>query len=350
MSQLRKELASSNGALLATSGGGYVLHVDREQVDVGRFERGLQEGERALENRDAQRACEELREALGLWRGAPLSDFTYQPFAQGEIARLQEMRLVALEARIDADLALGHHTQVVGELEALVREHPMREAVRAQLMIALYRCGRQADALDVYREGRKLISEELGLEPGPALRDVEAKVLAQSPDLAAPVVPATLPAAAPVAPATLPAAAPPAPAPPRRRAPGFLIAAAGVLLCAAALAAILGESNGGSTARASPPLDLARNSVALIDPRSGRPRLGLPLSGRPTDLAAGARRDRRGRDGRIQLAHDRGRRRGSDPAHGAREPHAGGRRGRRGRCVGGRCAARARRCTLRPGL
>ena len=169
-----------------------MLHVDREQVDVGRFERGLQEGERALEDGDPQRACEELREALGLWRGAPLSEFTYEPFAQGEIARLQEMRLVALEARIDADLALGHHTQVVGELEALVREHPMREAVRAQLMIALYRCGRQADALDVYREGRKHMSEELGLEPGPALRDVEAKVLAQSPDLAAPVVPATL--------------------------------------------------------------------------------------------------------------------------------------------------------------
>ena len=127
-----------------------------------------------------------LREALALWRGPALADFTYERFAQGEIARLEELRLGALEGRVEADLALGRHAQVVGELEALVREHPLRERVRGQLMLALYRCGRQAAALEVYRDGRRRMVDELGLEPGPALRELQEKILDQSADLEAP--------------------------------------------------------------------------------------------------------------------------------------------------------------------
>ena len=121
-----------------------------------------------------ERAAEALRSALALWRGPPLSDFASEPFAQGEIARLEELRLAALEERIEADLALGRHAELVSELEALVREHPLRERLRAQLMLALYRSGRQAEALAAYQQARRMLAEELGLEPGRALQELEA--------------------------------------------------------------------------------------------------------------------------------------------------------------------------------
>ena len=122
-------------------------------------------------------AAERLRGALGLWRGPPLADFTYEPFAQAEIARLEEARLASLEDRIEADLALGRHGQLVAELERLVREHPVRERLRGQLMLSLYRAGRQADALECYRIGRRAMIDELGIEPGRALQDLEAAIL-----------------------------------------------------------------------------------------------------------------------------------------------------------------------------
>lgn len=294
--QLRKELPSSNGGLLVTSGGGYVLRIGPQEVDISCFERALKEGERALGAGDPQRASDKLREALGFWRGPPLAEFTYASFAQSEIARLEELRLVALEERIEADLALGRHAQVAGELEGLVRAHPFRETLRAQLMIALYRCGRQAEALDAYRDGRRLMVEELGLEPGLALRELESKVLAQSPELDAPAVPSREPAGAPKPAArdgvSLIGGAEAEPAAASRRVkPGQLVAGAAVLLGAAALAALLRETGGGSSAGpAAPALDLARNSVALIDPATGRPKLGLPLPGRATDVAPGPRK------------------------------------------------------------
>src|SRR5215212_2285795 len=122
------------------------------------------------------------------WRcgGPALANFAYEQFAQGEIARLEELRLAALEQCVEADLALGRHGQVVGELEALVRAHPLRERVRGQLMLALYRCGRQAAALEIYRDGRRRMVEEQGLEPGPTLRELQEKILDQSADLNAP--------------------------------------------------------------------------------------------------------------------------------------------------------------------
>ena len=120
-----------------------------------------------------------LREAESLWRGRPLADLEFEPFARLEVQRLEELRLLAVEERIDAELALGRHPALCPELEALAAEHPLRERVRGQLMLALYRSGRQADALEVYRAGRSLLVEELALEPGPRLRQLERAILEQ---------------------------------------------------------------------------------------------------------------------------------------------------------------------------
>src|SRR5207247_8440843 len=130
-----------------------------------------------------------LAEALSLWRGPALADLAYESFAQTEIARLEELHLVAIEERIGAELQLGHHAELAGELEALVTEHPLREHLRSQLMRALYRAGRQAEALDAYHIGRRLLVDELGLEPRRALREPEQATPRQDPPLAPPPTP-----------------------------------------------------------------------------------------------------------------------------------------------------------------
>ena len=152
-------------------------------MDVHRFSRLAQEGRAALETGDAAAAEVVLREALALWRGPALADFVYEPFAQTQIARLEELRTVVVEERIDADLALGRHAELVSELEALVQAEPLRERPRAQLMLALYRSGRQADALAAYRAARETLVEELGIDPGPELRELEAAILRQDASL-----------------------------------------------------------------------------------------------------------------------------------------------------------------------
>ena len=124
-----------------------------------------------------------------MFRGEPLSDLAYERFAAPAVARLNELRLHVLELRIEADLAAGRHAELVPELEQLVAAHPLVERLREQLMLALYRCGRQADALERYREGREILDAELGLEPGPGLRDLEARILRQDPSLAPPPPP-----------------------------------------------------------------------------------------------------------------------------------------------------------------
>ena len=124
-----------------------------------------------------------LREALGLWRGPALADFALEPFAQVEIARLEERRTAAREDLLDAELELGRHAQLVGELEALVAEHPLRERLRGQLMLALYRSGRQAEALEAYREARETLVEELGIEPSPELQQLEQAILRHDQEL-----------------------------------------------------------------------------------------------------------------------------------------------------------------------
>lgn len=176
LSQLRKALPKD---IIVTRSPGYVLHVRREELDLHRFERLTEQGRHALERGDVAGASARLEEALGLWRGPALADVAYESFAQAAINRLEELRLAAHELRIEAGLALGQHAELVAELEELVTEHPLRERLRAQLMLALYRSGRQAEALDTYREARRTLLETLGIEPGPALRELERAILRQ---------------------------------------------------------------------------------------------------------------------------------------------------------------------------
>jgi class 3 adenylate cyclase len=170
---------------LETRAGGYAIRVQPDELDLERFEGLLAQGREALAD-DPADAAETLREALTLFRGEPLADFRYEPFAQGEIARLGELRLQALEERIEADLALSRSEELVPELERLIEANPLRERLTAQLMLALYRSGRQAAALDTYRRARERLVEELALEPGSELRALEAAILRQETSLAAP--------------------------------------------------------------------------------------------------------------------------------------------------------------------
>ena len=180
ISQLRKLLPV--GAL-ETVPPGYRLAVDPATVDLFEFVRLGEEGRSALTAGDAAGGANRLRAALALWRGAPLADLAGLPFAQAEIRRLEELRLVALEERIEADLGLGRHGQLVPELELLVAEHPLRERLRAQLMLAFYRAGRQTDALAVYQRARATLVDELGIEPGESLRTLERAILVHDPSL-----------------------------------------------------------------------------------------------------------------------------------------------------------------------
>ena len=174
VSHLRKALGTG---VIVTQGRGYRLAAAPGQVDAVRFEALGGEGRRALASGDAARARERLCTALGLWRGEPLADFAYEPFAQGEIERLWEARLVAIEDRIEADLALGADGELVGEIESLIAANPLAERLRGQLMLALYRAGRQADALAAYRQASELLREELGLEPSRPLQNLERAIL-----------------------------------------------------------------------------------------------------------------------------------------------------------------------------
>jgi DNA-binding SARP family transcriptional activator len=178
VSRLRRALAAA-GDRLITRPPGYVLELRADELDSDRFERLYETARAALAAGDAEEALALLRQADALWRGQPLAEFTYEPFAQAAIARLEELRINAREELIEAQLALGQHDQVVSELEAFVREHPFRERARGQLMLALYRCGRQAQALDAFQQARKTMVEELAVEPGEALRDLEQAILRQ---------------------------------------------------------------------------------------------------------------------------------------------------------------------------
>ena len=178
VSQLRKAIGPDR---LLTRPRGYELRVDEGELDLDRFERLVREG-RELLGADSKGAAKRLGEALELWRGPALAEFS-EPFARDAGARLEEERLAALEERIDADLALGRHDRLVPELEELVAREPLRERPRAQLMLALYRAGRQADALDLYRRTRETLSEELGIEPSRELQELERRILQQDPEL-----------------------------------------------------------------------------------------------------------------------------------------------------------------------
>jgi DNA-binding SARP family transcriptional activator len=186
VSQLRKALGPS----LRRAGSGYVIDADAEQLDTVRFEQLLLAGQAALAAGRPQDAAATLRQALELWLGAPLGGVGDEQFASIERGRLDQLRATAVEARIDADLALGRHGDLIGELETLVAEHPLRERFRGQLMLACYRSGRQADALEAYRAARETLVEELGIEPGRELQELERAILVQDEALEAPAAPA----------------------------------------------------------------------------------------------------------------------------------------------------------------
>jgi len=262
VSRLRKEFGEG---VVLTGRGGYLLDVEADRLDATRFERMAADGREALESGDPRRARALLQEALDTWRGRPLADFAYEQFAQPEIARLGELRLLALEERIEADLDLGRHAALVPELETLTREHPERERLRAQLMLALYRSGRQAEALASYREARRAFADRLGLEPSRELQALEQSILEQDPALDAPVG------------ARRPVAAG------RRGGPGVLIVLGGAVLLLAAVAAMFAAGDDAA--------DVERatgNSLAVIDPESNRLVATIPTGVRPTDVAAGA--------------------------------------------------------------
>ena len=196
VSRLRRALSPKPGEhrdeLVVTHGHGYQLVLDPERLDAHRFERLLVEGRSELAAGRPERAASALEEGLSLWRGRPLDDLAYEPFAQREIARLEDLHVAAIGELVDARLALGRDAEAVAQLEPLIADHPYRERLRGQLMLALYRCDRQAEALQAYQDARRTLVEELGIEPSERLRELEQAILTQDPALAAPAaVPAT---------------------------------------------------------------------------------------------------------------------------------------------------------------
>lgn len=277
LSRLRRLLADETGEqLLLTQTAGYMLSVRRESLDACRFESLLERGRRELASGEAEQASATLRDALALWRGPALADLAFEPFAQTEIARLEELRLTALEARIDADLALGRQESLVAELETLVAAHPYREGLRAQLMLALYRRGRQAEALEAYRRARRAFSEELGIEPGPRLQELERAILRHDPSLEAPgsETPSVREQEGTASVRK------------KRRLPtrtALALAAALALVVVAAVVAAVRESSG----RSSGPVQLVGESVAVIDPGTNTIVGEIPVGGKPTGPAVG---------------------------------------------------------------
>ena len=255
VSQLRRVLPAGT---IVTRGSGYLL--DACETDAGEFEQLVDDAS----DQEPQQAARTLRAALALWRGRPYADFEYEAWAQAEVGRLEELRLVAQEERIEADLQLSEPARLVPELEALVAQHPLRERMRAQLMLALYRSGRQAEALEVFADGRKTLVDELGIEPGPELQDLQRRILAQDPTLG----------------------------PPRRTQPlasiarrGKWLVVAGAALLAAAAAAggwEIAHGSGGRSATA------GGSSVVVLDPQDGRFAGRIPLAETPASLAVAA--------------------------------------------------------------
>jgi DNA-binding SARP family transcriptional activator/ABC-type branched-subunit amino acid transport system substrate-binding protein/streptogramin lyase len=278
VSQLRRSLGRD---LIVTRPPGYMIHIEEGQLDLERFDLLVSEARR----QDAVAAATGLREALSLWRGPPLADLPDTPLLEGERRRLEELRLGALEARTDADLARGEHAALVPELEMLVREHPLRERFRGQLMLSLYRSGRQAEALEVFAQGRRLLADELGLEPSEALKHLQKAILDHDPELAAPTPKARTRAddAVSHAKADEPAGGRRSPAVRRvteRRRLIFLLAA-GVLVLAAGIAAAAVEATGTA------PTPASGNTVDAIDASGGSVRSLTDVGTTPGNIVVG---------------------------------------------------------------
>jgi peptide/nickel transport system substrate-binding protein len=289
VSRLRKVFASHDReSRLVARPPGYLLRVEPGELDLHTFEQLAVEGRLALEEGDPAAATAKLREAEALWRGRPLADLEFEPFARVEVERLDELRLTAVEDRIEAELQLGRHGALVAELETLVVEHPLRERLQTQLMLALYRSGRQADALEAYRTMRSLLVDELALEPSPKLRELERAILRQDAGLEL-----LQPGPGRVATAVLaPAVAQPAPAgrvadapSSSRRGARLRLLALALGAAGAAAAAIVIPLETGGSARLLPPLD--GNGLVLVSDRSGALRADVPLDAAPADVAKG---------------------------------------------------------------
>jgi YVTN family beta-propeller protein len=260
-----------NGVLL-TRPHGYVLSVSDGELDLHRFQSSMEEGRGALAAGRAAEAANRLREALALWRGPPLAEFAYDSFAQIEIARLEELRLSGVEERIEVDLALGLHRELIPELESLLSKNPLRERLRGLLMLALYRSGRQAQALDAYQQARRTLVDELGIEPTPALQRLEQAILQQDESLEL-LLPVAAPAgklAAVVATHAM-----------RRRLHLRGVAVPIAVVASAALIALLAFRGGGDAIPVRP------NSVAVIDPETNKVVADVAVGERPGPAAFG---------------------------------------------------------------
>jgi DNA-binding SARP family transcriptional activator len=286
ISRIRRELGADAMSILATQGNGYVLRVVSGRLDLTRAE-ALAAAGRAAVAMDPDSAAKDLRAALELWRGEPLSDIATEPFAQAVIPRLEELRLSILEDRLAADLAAGRHAQVVGELRQLIVQHPLRERVHSHLMVALYRSGRQGESLEVYRQLRTRLATELALEPGPELRQLEQKVLAQDPALDQP--PETASPAATLTPAKLPSAERPAPSPAlmtTRQAPRqwrWLATTAAVAVALVLGAVVVVTMRRGPAAE--PPVGATRaNSIVVISADGAKVDSDIPVAAGPGPL------------------------------------------------------------------
>jgi DNA-binding SARP family transcriptional activator len=272
ISKLRKTLGRNGHDPIATAEGGYRFLVDGSLVDAVRATSLLADAHERMAGGETATAARLLHEALGLWRGPTLAGIQLESFGRDEVARLEELRLTGLMDRIECDLAQGRHERVLGELHVLVREHPLRERLRAQQMLALYRADRQADALEAYHEARHTLIEELGIEPSEPLHRLQQAILRHDPALEAPAGRAAV-NGAPPEPAPPDVALPaPSPAPPSRprRARGhasWLVAAAlAAAAAAAALVAFLSTRGGGVNPPSSPVSSVSPNSIAVLDP------------------------------------------------------------------------------------
>src|SRR5215831_14264962 len=186
LSKLRKTLSRDGADPIATASGGYRLNVEPDAVDASRVQLLVAGAREQVALGEPESAADQFREALALWRGPTLAGLQLESRGRDEVAQLDELRLTALMDRIDCDLALARHEQALGELGVLVREHPLRERLRAQQMLALYRAGRQADALEAYAEARRTLVDDLGIEPSEALQRLQQAILRHDPSLETP--------------------------------------------------------------------------------------------------------------------------------------------------------------------
>lgn len=260
ISRLRKALGTDR---IERRPPGYSVRVETSELDLARFDNLLEEGREQLTRSDAAAAAATLRDALGLWRGPALADVLNEPFASVEADRLEGKRLSALEDRIEADLALGGGSELVAELEALARQHPFRERLLGHLMLALYRCGRQAEALERFRTARHRLADELGLEPGMQLRQLEGQILDHDPVLGAPRPPVHSLRVG-------------------RRSRRFAAIATAIIAVGVTIGVVLGINR---TDAAQAPA-VVRDALAVVDASSGRLEPGIEFAGSPAAIAA----------------------------------------------------------------